>query len=160
MKSHDFNDLLLSLQSNMLNFAFILTSSPRSAYTLLQQATLQALDNCEDYEGSESQFKDWVFGIMRSMADEMPRHEKAYVPRLDIAKAVGFDGDVPEGSVSVDDLNSVLATFEPERREIISMHLCGYTSVEISRSKGLTIHLVRTTLVHDWHRLAARLSLL
>ena len=56
----------MNLQSNLLNFAFMLTSNRDDAYDLLQDTTLKALDNEEKYaEGTN--FKAWVFTIMRNI---------------------------------------------------------------------------------------------
>ena len=51
--SANFENKLLSLQSNLLNFAYLLTSNRDDAYDLLQDTTLKALDN-EDKIGRAS----------------------------------------------------------------------------------------------------------
>ena len=45
MGSDKFQSKLMDLQSNMLNFAYMLTSNRDDAYDLLQDTTLKALDN-------------------------------------------------------------------------------------------------------------------
>lgn len=45
MSSKNFQTKLLSLQGNLLNFAYLLTSNRDDAYDLLQDTTLKALDN-------------------------------------------------------------------------------------------------------------------
>ena len=47
--SANFENKLLSLQSNLLNFAYLLTSNRDDAYDLLQDTTLKALDNEDKY---------------------------------------------------------------------------------------------------------------
>ena len=49
MTTADFTTRLMSLQSNMLNFAYTLTSNRDDAYDLLQDTTLKVLDNREKY---------------------------------------------------------------------------------------------------------------
>lgn len=49
MSSKNFKTKLLDLQSNMLNFAYLLTSNRDDAYDLLQDTTLKALDNEDKY---------------------------------------------------------------------------------------------------------------
>ena len=62
----NFEANLMNLQSNLLNFAYMLTSNRDDAYDLLQDTTLKALDNQEKYaEGTN--FKGWVFTIMRNL---------------------------------------------------------------------------------------------
>ena len=41
----NFEANLMNLQSNLLNFAYMLTSNRDDAYDLLQDTTLKALDN-------------------------------------------------------------------------------------------------------------------
>ena len=64
--SKNFETKLIALQSNMLNFAYQLTSNRDDAYDLLQDTTLKALDN-EDKYVENTNFKGWVFTIMRNI---------------------------------------------------------------------------------------------
>ena len=57
---------LLTLQGNMLNFAYMLTANRDDAYDLLQDTTLKVLDNEEKYV-ENTNFKGWVFTIMRNI---------------------------------------------------------------------------------------------
>ena len=61
-----FQDNLMSIQANLLNFAYMLTSNRDDAYDLLQDTTLKALDNSEKY-ADNTNFKAWVFTIMRNI---------------------------------------------------------------------------------------------
>ncbi len=56
----------MDLQSNLLNFAYMLTGSRDDAYDLLQDTTLKALDNEAKYVDNTN-FKGWVFTIMRNI---------------------------------------------------------------------------------------------
>lgn len=62
MESKTFQAKLIKLQSNMLNFAYILTSNRDDAYDLLQDTTLKVLDNKDKYVDNVN-FKGWVFTI-------------------------------------------------------------------------------------------------
>ena len=66
MASSKFQTNLMDLQANMLNFAYMLTSNRDDAYDLLQDTTLKALDN-EDKYAENTNFKGWVFTIMRNI---------------------------------------------------------------------------------------------
>ena len=66
MASAKFQSELMNLQSNLLNFAYMLTSNRDDAYDLLQDTTLKALDNEEKY-AENTNFKGWVFTIMRNI---------------------------------------------------------------------------------------------
>jgi RNA polymerase sigma-70 factor (ECF subfamily) len=49
MESESFANRLMGLQSNLLNFAYTLTSNRDDAHDLLQDTTLKALDNQDKY---------------------------------------------------------------------------------------------------------------
>ena len=67
MKSHDsFKDRLIGLQSNLLSFAYQLTTNREQAQDLLQDTTLKALDNEDKYVDNVN-FKGWIFTIMRNI---------------------------------------------------------------------------------------------
>lgn len=66
MESKTFQAKLIKLQTNMLNFAYILTSNRDDAYDLLQDTTLKVLDNKDKYVDNVN-FKGWVFTIMRNL---------------------------------------------------------------------------------------------
>jgi len=66
MGTEKFQNDLMRLQSNLLNFAYMLTSNRDDAYDLLQDTTLKALDNEAKY-AENTNFKGWVFTIMRNI---------------------------------------------------------------------------------------------
>ncbi len=66
MESTTFQTRLMSLQANMLNFAYMLTSNRDDAYDLLQDTMLKVLDNRDKYT-ENTNFKGWVFTIMRNI---------------------------------------------------------------------------------------------
>lgn len=61
-----FQDRLVGLQSNLLNFAYQLTTNRQQAEDLLQDTTLKALDNQDKYVDNVN-FKGWIFTIMRNI---------------------------------------------------------------------------------------------
>lgn len=66
MSSKAFEAKLLAIQDNLLNFAYLLTSNRDDACDLLQDTTLKVLDN-EDKYIDNTNFKGWVFTIMRNI---------------------------------------------------------------------------------------------
>ena len=67
MKTNEtFKDRVLGLQSNLLSFAYQLTTDKEQARDLLQDTTLKALDNEEKYVDNVN-FKGWIFTIMRNI---------------------------------------------------------------------------------------------
>ncbi len=67
MKAISLESRLMNLQSNMLNFAYMLTSNRDDAYDLMQDTMLKVLDNADKYTDNTN-FKGWVFTIMRNIS--------------------------------------------------------------------------------------------
>ena len=114
MSSKNFKTKLLDLQSNMLNFAYLLTSNRDDAYDLLQDTTLKALDN-EDKYVDNTNFKGWVFTIMRNIfinnyrkvvrtATVVDRTDDLY--HLNISQESGLA--TPEGTVSAIEISAAI----------------------------------------------------
>lgn len=61
-----FKQKLVSMQSNLLNFACRLTSDRETAQDLVQDTTLKVLSNESKYVDNVN-FKGWVFTIMRNI---------------------------------------------------------------------------------------------
>lgn len=79
MNSLKFQDRLLGLQDNLLNFAYMLTANREEAKDLLQDTTLKALDNEDKYIDNVN-FKGWVFTIMRNIFINNYRRADYYRP--------------------------------------------------------------------------------
>ncbi len=65
-ESSSFINKLLGLQSNLMSFAYQLTSNREAAEDLVQDTTLKVLDNEEKYVDNVN-FKGWVLTIMRNI---------------------------------------------------------------------------------------------
>ena len=72
MKTATFAQNLLSMQTELLHFAYKLTADREEANDLLQETSLKALDNEEKYV-AETNFKGWIYTIMRNIFMEMRR---------------------------------------------------------------------------------------
>ena len=135
----------MGLQSNMLNFAYMLTSNRDDAYDLLQDTTLKALDN-EDKFASDTNFKGWVFTIMRNIfinnyrragraATVVDTTENLY--HLNLSQDSGLE--TPEGSYSVNEITDAINEFSDEYRIPFSMHVQGYKYNEIAKEMNLPL---------------------
>ena len=94
MNSLKFQDRLLGLQDNLLNFAYMLTANREEAKDLLQDTTLKALDNEDKYIDNVN-FKGWVFTIMRNIFINNYRRvvrNQTIIERLSIvsARSIGY----------------------------------------------------------------------
>ena len=152
MSSKNFQTKLLDLQSNLLNFAYLLTNNRDDAYDLLQDTTLKALDNEEKYVDNVN-FKGWVFTIMRNIfinnyrkvvrsATIIDQTEDLY--HLNLPQDSGID--TPEGSVAVKEITEAINSFSDDYRIPFSMHVAGYKYNEIADKMGLPLGTVKSRI--------------
>jgi len=164
MGTAKFQSNLMSLQANMLNFAYMLTSNRDDAYDLLQDTTLKALDN-EDKFTEGTNFKGWVFTIMRNIfinnyrrgarqATVVDTTENLYL--LNIAQDSGME--TPEGSYSVSEISDSISDLPEEFRIPFSMHVAGYRYNEIAEHMQLPLGTVKSRIFFARKKLQQRFS--
>ena len=164
MGSLQFKDRLVSIQDNLLNFAYMLTSNRDDAYDLLQDTTLKVLDN-EDKFVDNSNFKGWAFTIMRNIFINnyrksvrsntvIDRSEDLY--QLNLPQDSGFEH--PEGALAAHEITDVINSFSDGYRIPFSMHLAGYKYTEIAKTTGLPLGTVKSRIFFARQRLQKALS--
>ncbi len=152
MRAETFQTNLMSLQDNMLNFAYMLTSNRDDAYDLLQDTTLKALDNQDKY-AENTNFKGWVFTIMRNIfinnyrksvrtATVVDTTDNLY--HLNISQDSGLDA--PEGSYTVNEIQEAIDALADDLRIPISMHVSGFKYQEIADEMHLPLGTVKSRI--------------
>ena len=152
MANKDFENKLMALQGNLLNFAYMLTSNRDNAYDLLQDTTLKALDNESKYVANTT-FKGWVFTIMRNIFINNYRRttrsqtvvdqtEDLY--HLNLSQDSGLE--TPEGSYGASEITSAINSFPDEYRIPFSMHVAGYKYNEIAEKMNLPLGTVKSRI--------------
>ena len=164
MNSLKFQDRLLGLQDNLLNFAYMLTANREEAKDLLQDTTLKALDNEDKYIDNVN-FKGWVFTIMRNIFINNYRRvvrnqtiidqtEDLY--HLNLPQDSGFAS--PEGSFTVKEITTAINSFSEEHRIPFSMHVAGYKYHEIAEKMDLPLGTVKSRIFFARQRLQEMLK--
>ena len=164
MGTAKFQSNLMSLQANLLNFAYMLTSNRDDAYDLLQDTTLKALDN-EDKYAENTNFKGWVFTIMRNIfinnyrragraATVVDTTENLY--HLNICQESGIE--TPEGSFGVNEITEAINEFSDEYRIPFSMHVQGYKYNEIAEKMNLPLGTVKSRIFFARKKLQTRFA--
>lgn len=162
--SQNFQSKLLDLQSNLLNFAYLLTSNRDDAYDLLQDTTLKALDN-EDKYVENVNFKGWVFTIMRNIfinnyrkvvrsATIIDQTEDLY--HLNLPQELGLE--TPEGTVASGEISAAINSFSDEYRIPFTMHVAGYKYNEIAEHMNLPLGTVKSRIFFARKRLQEMLK--
>lgn len=133
MSDRSFTRQLMSLQSNMLSFAYMLTSDRKSAHALVLDATLCALDREENYNEATS-FKTWVFALMRNIfaTDYKSRAHTAENSDSLYFLALDAEGEWPEHTCDATVLGDAINDMEQDMRVSFYMHLNGYSDSEIA----------------------------
>ncbi len=164
MATAEFQTRLMSLQANLLNFAYMLTSNRDDAHDLVQDTTLKALDNADKYV-ENTNFKGWVFTIMRNIfinnyrrvmrsATVVDQTEDLY--HLNICQDSGIDS--PEESFSVQEITAAINEFPEKYRIPFSMHVAGYKYNEIAEETGLPLGTVKSRIFFARQELQARFA--
>ena len=164
MINRQFQEKLLALQTNMLNFAFVLTSNKDDAYDLLQDTTLKALDNEEKYTDNTN-FKGWVFTIMRNIFINNYRRATKSSVKIDTTDDIytlnlpvesGYQ--TPEDSYAVNEVNEAINRFSDEYKVPFSLHLAGYRYAEIAEYMHLPVGTIKSRIYYARQRLRKELK--
>ena len=165
MKTNEtFKQRVLGLQSNLLSFAYQLTTDKDQARDLLQDTTLKALDNEEKYVDNVN-FKGWIFTIMRNIfinnyrqtvrkATVIDQTEDLY--HLNISQDSGLAS--PEGSYAVKEITKALEGFSDDYRIPFNMYVAGYKYNEIAEKMGLPLGTVKSRIFFARKRLRDQLQ--
>lgn len=164
MASTTFQSNLMSLQANLLNFAYMLTSNRDDAYDLLQDTTLKALDN-EDKYAEGTNFKGWVFTIMRNIfinnyrrgmraATVVDTTDNLY--HLNLSQDSGIES--PEDTYGASEITAAINEQAPAFREPFSLHVAGYKYNEIAERMNLPLGTVKSRIFFARKRLQQRFA--
>jgi RNA polymerase sigma-70 factor (ECF subfamily) len=164
MKNGQFENELVSLQSNMRNFAFSLTLDRDDAEDLLQDTTLKVLDNKEKFKDNVN-FKGWVLTIMKNIfinnyrkivrnQTVVDKTEDLY--HLNLPQNSGFE--TPEGAYAVDEITDKINAFADEYKIPFSMHVQGFKYEEIAQTMNLPIGTVKSRIFLARKRLQEQLK--
>lgn len=163
MNSLIFQKRLIALQTNLLNFAYMLTSNRDDAYDLLQDTTLKALDN-EDKYTDNTNFKGWVFTIMRNIFINNYRRSARNVTVLDSTddlyhlNIAQSSFATPENAYTSHEVSDAINEFGSEYRVPFSMHLQGYKYAEIANYMHLPVGTVKSRIYYARQKLRIRLK--
>ena len=162
--NRSFEERLVGLQSNLLNFAYQLTTNREQAEDLLQDTTLKALSNEDKYVDNVN-FKGWIFTIMRNIFINNYRQNvrKATVIdpsedlfHLNICQDSGLN--TPEGSYAVEEITVAMNSFPEEYRIPFNMFVAGYKYNEIAEKLNLPLGTIKSRIFCARKKLREQLS--
>ena len=159
MKTAEFQDKLINLQSNLLSFAYTLTNNRDDAYDLLQDTTIKALTSSEKY-ADDTNFKGWVFTIMRNIFINNYRRTARMATVIDTTDdcyhlnlSEEAKGDTPEGTFNANEISRMIESFDEKYRHPFKMHIAGYKYTEIAEQMELPVGTVKSRIFTARQRL-------
>ena len=164
MRTANFAQDLLSVQTELLNFAYKLTADREEANDLLQETSLKALDN-EDKYTAETNFKGWIYTIMRNIFIYNYRkalRDQTYVDQTDIQfylnQNIDIEGDSTEGSYDLKEMRRIVNALPKEYRIPFSMYVSGFKYREIADKLGLPLGTVKSRIYFTRQKLQEELK--
>ena len=163
MRTANFAQDLLSVQTELLNFAYKLTADREEANDLLQETSLKALDN-EDKYTAETNFKGWIYTIMRNIFINNYRkalRDQTYVDQTDnqfyLNQNIDIEGDSTEGSYDLKEMRRIVNALPKEYRIPFSMYVSGFKYREIADKLGLPLGTVKSRIYFTRQKLQEEL---
>lgn len=164
MRTANFAQDLLSVQTELLNFAYKLTADREEANDLLQETSLKALDN-EDKYTAETNFKGWIYTIMRNIFINNYRkalRDQIYVDQTDnqfyLNQNMDIEGDSTEGSYDLKEMRRIVNALPKEYRIPFSMYVSGFKYREIADKLGLPLGTVKSRIYFTRQKLQEELK--
>ncbi len=164
MGTANFAQNLLSVQTELLHFAYKLTSDREEANDLLQETALKALDNEEKYT-AETNFKGWIYTIMRNIFINNYRkalRDQTYVDQTDNQYYLnqGFDIEVDslEGAYDLKEMHRIVNALPKDYRVPFAMYVSGFKYREIADKLGLPLGTVKSRIYFTRQKLQEELK--
>lgn len=145
MKTFNFTQDLLNIQSELLRFAYKLTADREEANDLLQETSLKALDN-EDKYTPDTNFKGWMYTIMRNIFINNYRkvvRDQTFVDQTDnlyhlnMPQDSGFDST--ESAYDMKEIHKVVNALPKDYRIPFAMYVSGFKYREIADKLNLPL---------------------
>lgn len=151
MSTIEFNNTLLGLQNYMHSFAMTFTKDRDSAYDLTQDTMLKAI-TYRDYYKPNTNFKAWVFTIMRNIFINQYRRKVKSGTIFDNSQELYLlnnnseDRNSPENHMTSIEVSNQLNKLSEEYREPFELHYLGYKYKEIADQLNIPIGTVKSRI--------------
>lgn len=164
MNGIQFQQKLLSLQENMMNFALMLTANRDDAQDLLQDPTLKVLDNQDKFVDNVN-FKGWVLTVMRNIfinnyhkivRVQTVVDSSADLYNLDVVNDSGFDS--PDKAYQIKEITKAINGLNDDLKVPFSMFLSGYKYNEIAEKLNVPLGTVKSRIFFARQELQKRLK--
>lgn len=151
MSTLEFNNTLTSLESYLMAFAMNYTKNVEDARDLTQETMLKAI-RYRDYYTPKTNFKAWVFTIMKNIfINQYRRRVKSGTIFDNSSDLYLLNGNTeernsPENHIASLEVEAVLNKLTEEYREPFEMHYLGYKYKEIAEKLDIPIGTVKSRI--------------
>jgi RNA polymerase sigma factor (sigma-70 family) len=151
MSTIEFNDSLISLEAKLISFAKSFTRSEEDARDLTQETMLKALVY-KDYYKPQTNFKAWVFTIMRNVFINQYRRNSKSKTLFDYSKDLYLlansvaNYDTPNNYIYDKEINAQINALHDEYKKPFMMHHEGFKYKEISDKLDIPIGTVKSRI--------------
>ena len=151
MSTVEFNEALIGLESNLQSFAMSFTRNVEDARDLTQETMLKAI-TYRTYYAPQTNFKAWVFTIMRNIFINQYRRKVNSGTIFDNSEDLHLLVNNSDSSYSTSnsivasELNKKIGNLEYEYKEPFMMHFNGFKYKEIAAKLGIPIGTVKSRI--------------
>jgi len=151
MSTLEFNEALIGMENNLHSFAMSFTRNNEDARDLTQETMLKAI-TYRSYYAPQTNFKAWVFTIMRNIfINQYRRKVKSgtifdHSQDLYLLNQPGDSLNSPVQEIAVKEINGHINGLEEEYKLPFKMHFKGFKYKEISDKLGIPIGTVKSRI--------------
>lgn len=151
MSTLEFNEALIGMENNLHSFAMSFTRNNEDARDLTQETMLKAI-TYRSYYAPQTNFKAWVFTIMRNIfINQYRRKVKSgtifdHSQDLYLLNQPGDSLNSPIQEIAIKEIRGHIDRLEEEYSVPFKMHFKGFKYKEISNKLGIPIGTVKSRI--------------
>lgn len=151
MSTVEFNEALIGLEGNLQSFAMTFTRNQEDAADLTQETLLKAI-TYRNYYTPQTNFKAWVFTIMRNIFINQYRRKVKSGQIFDHSKELYLlsnstsNNESPSNHISNNEIKKQIATLDEEYKTPFELHFQGFKYKEIADRLEIPIGTVKSRI--------------
>ena len=163
MSTLEFNTLVSNHSQTLRGYAIQYTKNWEDAEDLIQDTLLKALRYKDHFEEGTN-FKGWIFTIMRNIFINGYKRRKLQLSLLENVKSESamLSGRISENTISTEintkEILKAIDTLGNEYKKPFRMILDGFHYEEIAQEMNIPIGTVKSRICHARQKLSAQLS--